>query len=98
MKHNADLHLNMVMKLHELARRSLEPFLPPLYKKVRRRLMHEIRATAKSSPAILDVGGRKSPYTVGIPARITIIDLPRKTEIQNALHLGINENIVKQLK
>lgn len=85
------------MKLYEVARKSLEPFLPPLYKQVRQRLRTEIRAAAKY-PTILDVGGRKSPYTIGIPARVTIIDLPRETETQNALNLGINEKIVSELK
>lgn len=87
----------MTMKLYEVARKGLEPFLPPLYKHVRQRLLAEIRATTKY-PAILDVGGRKSPYTIGVPARITIIDLPRETETQNALNLGINEKIVTELK
>jgi len=86
----------MSLKFYEIARRSLEPFLPPLYKQVRKRLIHE---TAKGDCfSVLDVGGRKSPYTIGVPARITIIDLPRETEVQNSLNLGINETIVDQLR
>ena len=87
----------MAIKLYEIARKGLEPLLPPLYKQVRLRLLDEIKETAKY-PLILDVGGRKSPYTIGVPARITIIDLPRKTELQNSLNLGINDDIVKGLK
>jgi SAM-dependent methyltransferase len=82
---------------YELARRSVELFLPPLYSKVRAQLIKETKdRTAEVS--ILDVGGRKSPYTIGVPARITIIDLPRSTEIQNQLRLGINADIERDLK
>lgn len=84
------------MKLYEIARRGLEPILPPLYKQIRVRLLSEMRNTA-DQPLVLDVGGRKSPYTIGVPARITIIDLPRNTELQTSLNLGINEEIIKQL-
>ena len=48
-----------------------------------------------STPKILDVGGRKSPYTIGIPAEITIIDLPRDSEIQQKLNLGINSTVIR---
>lgn len=81
---------------YELLRRSLEPFLPPLYKQVRMRLHDEVNKIG-SDCSILDVGGRKSPYTIGLPARITIIDLPRETVTQNSLNLGINGEIVKQV-
>lgn len=40
-------------------------------------------------------GGRKSHYTIGIPGRVTITDLPRETEVQWKLHLGINGEIVE---
>lgn len=87
----------MTIKLYEVARKGLEPFLPPLYKQVRVKLLREIRKLP-ASPSILDVGGRKSPYTIGVPGRITIIDLPRTTEVQSALNLGINESIVSGIK
>lgn len=87
----------MAKKLYEIARGSLEPFLPPLYKQVRLRLLDEVQKTVEN-PTLLDVGGRKSPYTIGVPARITIVDLPRTSEIQNALGLGINDEIVSRLK
>ncbi len=87
----------MTIKLYEVARKGLEPFLPPLYKQVRVKLLREIRKFS-ASPSILDVGGRKSPYTIGVSGRITIIDLPRNTEIQSELNLGINESIVNGIK
>lgn len=85
------------MTLYEVARRSIEPFLPPLYKQVRRQLLREISGT-RDTMSILDVGGRKSQYTIGIPAKITILDLPRESDTQNALNLGINDHIAAQLK
>ena len=87
----------MTIKLYEVARKSIEPFLPPLYKQVRVKLLREIRKFS-ASPSILDVGGRKSPYRIGVPGRITIIDLPRNTEVQSALNLGLNESIVNRIK
>lgn len=85
------------MKAFELQYLCVEPLLPPLYKKVRRRLREVARSYAYR-PAILDVGGRKSHYTIGIPASITIIDLPRESEIQKKLNLGINEEIADQTR
>lgn len=74
-----------------------EPFLPPLYKQVRQRLLAMVEPNGRR-PALLDVGGRKSPYTIGVPARVTIIDLPRESEIQESLHLGISDDISAQVK
>jgi SAM-dependent methyltransferase len=85
------------MKIYETGRLLLEPVLPPLYKQVRARLRKIIQQNFEM-PQILDVGGRKSPYTIGLPAHITVIDLPRNSEIQQRLHLGINQQIINQLK
>lgn len=87
----------MTLKLYEMTRLSLEPFLPPLYRQVRLKLNKEV-ANFDKLPKILDVGGRKSPYTIGISAKITVIDLPRETEIQQQLKLGINNNVINQTK
>lgn len=82
------------MKLFELTRLSLEPLLPPLQKKARKRLT-KIAKAYRCRPEILDVGGRNSPYTIGVPANITISDLPRATEVQQKLGLGINEQTIQ---
>ena len=70
----------------------LEPFLPPLHSTVRRQL----RTLARSwqNPLILDVGGRKSHYTIGVPANVTISDLPRSTERQAQLNLGLTAQMI----
>jgi len=83
------------MKAFELMYLCAEPFLPPLHRKVRKRLS----AVAKSRPAeldILDVGGRKSHYTIGVPGQITITDLPRESETQKELNLGLTPEIVDE--
>jgi SAM-dependent methyltransferase len=87
------------MKLYETGRLMAEPLLPPLYKQVRLRLLDLIKTARNGRTfSVLDVGGRKSPYTIGVPARITVIDLPRESEIQKSLNLGINERILNQIK
>jgi SAM-dependent methyltransferase len=76
----------------EFAYVCLEPFLPPLYGKVRRSLIGFSRADSRpgdSGVEILDAGGRKSHYTIAVPGKVTIIDLPREKELQRQLNLGI---------
>ena len=85
------------MTLYEIGRLLAEPVLPPLYKQVRRRLRSLLGANGTSAN-VLDVGGRKSPYTIGLPARITVIDLPRTSEVQKQLNLGINDDIVDKIR
>lgn len=85
------------MTLYELTRRSLEPFLPPIYSHVRRRIVNEL-ATRGGNVSILDVGGRKSSYTIGVPAKVTIIDLPRDSKMQNTLNPGIDDSVAASLK
>lgn len=72
-----------------------EPFLPPLHKLVRQRLRQLVSSFGRA-PNVLDVGGRKSHYTIGVPAAITISDLLRESSIQETLHLGVNDGIRRQ--
>jgi SAM-dependent methyltransferase len=61
----------------------------------------KLRKIVKSfggNPECLDVGGRKSPYTIGVPGQWTITDILRKTEKQEALNLGINKIIITRIK
>lgn len=84
------------MKPFEIAYLFLEPFLPALRRQVRKNVLRIVKAYA-TRPQLLDVGGRKSQYTIGVPADITITDLPRTTEIQSKLNLGIHDRIVQQI-
>lgn len=85
------------MKFYEMARRGLEPVLPPLYKRVRKNILSETDR-ARTRLRILDVGGRKSPYSIGVPAGIHLLDLPRSTELQSELNLGVNDEMVDQIR
>lgn len=40
---------------------------------------------------LLDVGGRRSNYTIGLPAMVWISDIPQELEIQKALDLGATD-------
>ncbi len=79
----------------ELAYVCAEPFLPPLYGSVRRRLLGI--AGGNRAVRILDVGGRKSNYTIGVPAQVYITDLPRASTVQETLHLGVNHAVIRQV-
>ncbi len=85
------------MKSFEFQYLCLEPFFPTLYQMVRRNLLQIAKGC--SGPArILDVGGRKSHYTIGLPAKVILSDIPRQSDLQNQLHLGITNQIVSELR
>jgi SAM-dependent methyltransferase len=84
------------MKLYETMHVYFAIFLPPLYNRVRYELI-KLAKFYQETPHILDVGGRKSYYTCGVPAYITISDLNRKTDIQNKLSLGLNKEIIEKI-
>lgn len=83
----------VTVKSFELSYRLVRIFLPPLYGKVRSRLL-KIAKSYEHRPDFLDVGGRKSHYTIGVPANITVTDLPRETDLQKQLNLGINDEVI----
>lgn len=80
----------------ELTYLALEPFLPPLYGQVR----HALRSMMVDSSGflLLDVGGRKSHYTIGLSARIVLTDVPRRTDLQRRLDVGIDRSMIEQLR
>ncbi len=86
-----------MLKPFEVGYLLCSPLLPPLYRQVRREVFR-VAAAMPGRPAILDVGGRKSHYTIGLPASVTISDLPRTSEVQNQLNLGTNEDINEQIR
>jgi SAM-dependent methyltransferase len=44
------------------------------------------------------VGGRKSHYTIGVPARVTVTDLERNTGTQMQLNLGMTSTMIDTTK
>src|SRR5690606_20970990 len=65
---------------------------------------NDIKLLIKSSKAslkevsILDVGGRKSPYTINLPAKITLLDVPQESGTKEALNLGFTEDILTKIQ
>lgn len=73
----------------------------PTHLNVVRKDLKTLLAPYKSgtvSPSVLDVGGRKSPYTIGLPADITLLDVPQETTVQEQLHLGFTKDILNKIK
>src|SRR3954468_16020459 len=86
------------LKGHELRYVLLEPFLPFLYRRVRAVLTEIIEASPARPFELLDVGGRKSPYTIGLLAQVTVSDLKRESDVQKQLNLGLTDSLVTHLK
>ncbi len=78
------------MTAFELGYLLSEPVWIPLWQEVRRRIRLEVRRSPHP-PLLLDVGGRKSYYTIGVPASIFLSDLPRVSTVQQELHLGLDD-------
>ncbi len=85
------------MTAFEVLGSALRPASLSLYRIVHKELRLLTRGAAEP-PSILDVGGRKSPYTIGVRARVCISDLPRQTAVQNQLNLGITGGIIAQTR
>jgi SAM-dependent methyltransferase len=86
------------MTPYERLRIAAEPVLPVLYSKTRRELQRLLAETPARPARVLDIGGRKSPYTVGLSAEITVLDLPRESEVQQLLHLGVTDDLLAELR
>jgi len=83
------------VKPFEIAYLAVERFLPPLYPRVRSELKEF--AHTRVNPELLDVGGRKSHYTIGVPATVTVTDLPRESAVQKALNLGLTPSMKSEV-
>lgn len=67
--------------------RLLQPLEHPLHQYVARTLRK------LSARRLLDVGGRRSNYTIGLLSEVWISDIPREREIQEKLDLGATDEI-----
>lgn len=85
------------MTLYEFFRWLTFPIMPTLLATVRKDLVRLCNNTP-TRPSLLDVGGRKSPYTIGLKADVTLLDLPRENSIQQQLNLGITDEIISSIK
>lgn len=84
------------MTLFECVYCSLRWFTPLHYVKIRRILKSLCRQS--SNFQLLDVGGRKSPYTINVNCDVHVVDLPRETEIQEELNLGLTDRMMEQMR
>lgn len=86
---------------HELLYLLSEPGMPALHVAVRRDL-RQIIALRKGDNVrrlqVLDIGGRKSDYTIGLGVDITVLDLPRTSDLQKQLQLGLTRALIEQTK
>lgn len=87
------------MTTYEMLYSMLRPTLPVLHQLVFRELNQLCRRSRDArKPRLLDVGGRKSPYSIGLPAVVTILDLPRESQTQELLNLGLTSELEAQLR
>jgi SAM-dependent methyltransferase len=93
----AGYFLGSILKRAELLYLLLERFFVPLNGQVRRKLI-SIAKPAGPHPRMLDVGCRTSPYTIGVPAHFVLTDLPKTTELQEALYLGLTGAMIQRQK
>jgi SAM-dependent methyltransferase len=87
-----------VVTRYELTRVLAAPAFPAFDNRVRRDLRRLAKQSPHRPPEVLDVGARTSPFTAGLPVRVTVLDLPREREVQHALKLGVTDDIVQQLR
>lgn len=88
------------MTKYEWIRLVTMPLMPAHLWRVWRDIRHLTRESLGrgiKTLSILDIGGRKSPYTIGLNAAITISDLPRETEVQKALNLGLTDSMIESI-
>lgn len=52
----------------------------------------------KGKSSVLDVGGRKSPYTINLPAAITLLDVPQREGTTELLNLGFTDRVLTSIK
>jgi 2-polyprenyl-3-methyl-5-hydroxy-6-metoxy-1,4-benzoquinol methylase len=88
------------MTKYELMRWLTFPIMPVHLQTVRHHIKQLVKETTKDNGVmeILDVGGRKSPYTIGIDAKITLLDVPQEAGTREALHLGFTKDILTTIQ
>ncbi|WP_139002018.1 class I SAM-dependent methyltransferase [Hyunsoonleella aestuarii] len=86
------------MTKYEFLRWITYPVMPVILITVRNDIKKLIRQTKKKHLKILDVGGRKSPYTINLNADITLQDIPQESETQEQLNLGFTSDILTSIQ
>lgn len=81
---------------YEVGHCLLRPFDHPLRQHVYRTLRSWERAAGRPL-RVLDVGGRRSQYTIGLKSTIAVSDIPKETALQKHLDLGATDSMRQQL-
>jgi SAM-dependent methyltransferase len=87
------------MTKYEFMRWLTFPIMPTHLLTVRNDLKQLLKThTNTSTPFVLDVGGRKSPYTINLPAAITLLDVPQESGTKEDLNLGFTDHILSSIQ
>lgn len=88
------------MTKYEFMRWLTFPIMPTHLVTVRNDIKHALKLIKKDklNVSILDVGGRKSPYTINLSADVTLLDVPQESGTREALNLGFTSDILKTIQ
>ncbi len=87
------------MTKYEFMRWLTFPVMPTHLVTVRNDIKQLLKLHSNTSrPSVLDVGGRKSPYTVNLPVDITLLDVPQEEGTREALNLGFTDHILSSIQ
>ncbi|WP_052172360.1 methyltransferase domain-containing protein [Psychroserpens jangbogonensis] len=88
------------MTNYEFMRWATFSIMPTHLVTVRNDIKRLVKSNRKgeSKMSILDVGGRKSPYTINLPADITLLDVPQESGTREELNLGFTKDILTSIQ
>ena len=88
------------MTNYEFMRWATFPIMPTHLLTVRNDIKKLLKSIKKSKkdPSILDVGGRKSPYTINLPMKVTLLDVPQESGTKEQLNLGFTDIILSTIQ
>ena len=88
------------MTNYEFMRWATFPIMPTHLLTVRNDLKKLLKSIKKPTQtlSILDVGGRKSPYTINMPTEVTLLDVPQESGTREELNLGFTDNILTTIQ
>ncbi|MEY8848359.1 class I SAM-dependent methyltransferase [Psychroserpens sp. XS_ASV72] len=85
------------MTTYEFFRWVTFPIMPTHLVTVRNDIKRLLKLSSKK-PSVLDVGGRKSPYTIHLPMDVTLLDVPQESGTRETLNLGFTEDILSTIQ
>lgn len=87
------------MTYYEFMRWITFPIMTTHLVTVRKDIKQLLKTNARDKRAkVLDVGGRKSPYSINLPADIVLLDVPQESGDKAMLNLGFTETILNNIK